>query len=69
MPYQSNSAASDGDLARFDLRHPGHAVVRPPAARRLSAWHCYSAAGGPADAKAITRLVPRRDNRRDRDVA
>ena len=38
MPYQSNSAASDGDLARFDLRHPGHAVVRPPAARRLSAW-------------------------------
>ena len=32
-------------------------------------WHCYSAAGAPADAKAITRLVPRRDNRRDRDVA
>ena len=25
--------------------------------------------GAPADAKAITRLLPRRDNRRDRDVA
>ena len=37
--------------------------------RRSLAWHCYSAAGAPADAIAITRLVPRRDNRRDRDVA
>lgn len=32
-------------------------------------WHCYSVAGAAADAKAITRLVPRRENRRDRDVA
>jgi hypothetical protein len=32
-------------------------------------WHCYSAAGAPADTKATTRLAPRRDNRRDRDVA
>ena len=25
------------------------------------AWHCYSAAGGPADAKAIARREPRGD--------
>ena len=48
--------------------HPGEAAVLPGAARLLSTWHCYSAAGAPADAKAITRLVPRRDNQRDRDV-
>ena len=36
---------------------------------RSQSWHCYRAAGAPADAKAITRLVPRRDNQRDRDVA
>jgi hypothetical protein len=41
----------------------------PAAAGRLRPWHCYSAAGAPAEANAITRLVPRRDNRRDRDVA
>ena len=29
---------------------------------RSRSWRCYSAAGAPADAKAITRLVPRRDN-------
>ena len=37
--------------------------------RVIGTWHCDSAAGAPADAKAITWLVPRRDNRRDRDVA
>jgi len=35
----------------------------------LLPWHSYSAASATADAKAITRLVPRRHNRRDRDVA
>jgi hypothetical protein len=39
MSDRSNSAPSDADLARFDLRkHPGHAVVRPLATGRLSAW-------------------------------
>ena len=43
---------------------------RPPRpAGPLLAWHSYSAAGARADVKAITRLVPRRDNGRDRDVA
>ena len=37
--------------------------------RRLPAWHCYSAADAQAGAKAITRLVPLTQNRRDRDVA
>jgi hypothetical protein len=31
-------------------------------------WHCYSAAGEPAAAKGITRLVPRHNNRPDRDA-
>jgi hypothetical protein len=39
------------------------------AVRLSPSWHGYSAAGAPADAKAIARLVPRHHNRRDRDVA
>jgi hypothetical protein len=45
------------------------AIATVPPSTRSRSWHCYSATGAPADAKAITRLVPRRDNRRDRDVA
>ena len=48
----------------------GHeCVVGPARAGRSPAWRSSCAAGAPADALAITRLVPRRDNRRDRDVA
>ena len=48
-----------------------HRCDRPAPAEPaiVCVWHCYSAAGTPADVKAITRRVPRRDNRRDRDVA
>ena len=35
----------------------------------ILAWHCYSVAVARADAKAVTRPEPRRDNHRDRDVA
>ena len=56
--YRSNSAASDGRPLVVRLaHHPGHAVVRPPTAGRLSAWHCASALGGtlrrPPGANAI----------------
>jgi hypothetical protein len=42
MAYRSNSAASDVDLALRLAHHPGHAVVRPPAAERVSAWRTSS---------------------------
>jgi len=45
------------------------ATYRPKSTRLPPPWHCYSAVGAPRDVKAITRLVPRHDNRRDRDVA
>ena len=51
--------------------HPGHAVVRPPAARRLSGWRCASALGGPSGGQParMQSCGQRRDDRRDPDVA
>ena len=54
MPYGSDSAASRRrPRALRRAHHPGHAAVRRPAARRLSAWQRHSEPGPAARAEAV----------------
>ena len=52
----SSSAAYEVKPRAVPLaHHPGDAVVRPPTAGRLSAWHCESARGS-APAGPVLRM-------------